>query len=148
MSAARPAAVVPVANARVEPSGNRIVICSAMGPDGTGGPRGRPGTGSEPAAQDRGLRARRRSSGAAARRRRRRGRWSPVASSSTTWAVSAGRDALGLLGGVLVDVLLAGELADLVHHLVDDLAEHQPVVGPVDVAAHVDRAAEADLGRA
>ena len=49
--------------------------------------------------------------------------------------------------GVLVDVLLAGELADLEHHLVDDLPGHQPVVGPVEVAADLDRSAELDLGR-
>ena len=38
MSRARSAAVVPEANARVEPSGNRIVISSDMEPDGTGAP--------------------------------------------------------------------------------------------------------------
>ena len=34
-------------------------------------------------------------------------------------------------GGVLVDVVLARQLADLVHQLVGDLAEHEPVVGAV-----------------
>ena len=56
-------------------------------------------------------------------------------SSSTHLGGLGRRERLGLLGGVLVDVLLAGELADLEHHLVDDLAQHQAVVGAVGVAA-------------
>ena len=54
-----------------------------------------------------------------------------------------GRDRLGLLRGVLVHVLLAGQLADLVHHLVDDLAQPHPVVATVLVVVGVDRPAEA-----
>ena len=72
----------------------------------------------------------------------------PVASSSTTWAVSAAGMPSAFLVAYSSTYSWPGELADLVHHLVDDLPEHQAVVGAVGVAADVDRAAEADLGRA
>src|SRR3954470_3592609 len=55
------------------------------------------------------------------------------------------RDRLGLLRRVLVDVLLARELADLVHHLVDDLAQPEAVVTAVVVVVRVDRPTEAHL---
>ncbi len=117
------------------------------GPDGTGGVRGVRNRFREPERrQDRGCEH----VGARAAGRGLLGR--PVAVGAGGLELDhvgglGGRDALGLLRGVLVDVLLARELADLVHHLVDDLPEHQPVVGAVDVAADVDRAAEAHLGR-
>ena len=46
-------------------------------------------------------------------------------SSNDATRATLGRDVLGLLGRVRVDVLVAGELADLVHHLVGELAQRE-----------------------
>ena len=52
---------------------------------------------------------------------------------------------LGLAGGVGVDVLLARQVADLVHHLVGDLTQHQPVRRVVAVLLDRDGATETQV---
>ena len=66
-----------------------------------------------------------------------------TSSNDATCAI-VGRDVLGLLRRVRVDVLVAGELADLVHHLVGELAQREVLLLAVAVARRVDRLAEAD----
>ncbi len=55
-----------------------------------------------------------------------------------------GRDVFGLLRRVRVDVLVARQLRDLVHHFVGELAQRQVVVRAARVARRVDRFAEPD----
>src|SRR5581483_3032739 len=131
-SAARSPAVVPVATSRVEPSGSLTVIWSL----GMASTLVSCRHGSLPIQHL----ARR----AAGRR---------MAGGLTTVAV--GHRHLRDLGGqrdrllrrVRVDVVLAGQLADLVHELVSQLPQHEVVVGAVAVALHRDWPAEADRAR-
>ena len=55
-----------------------------------------------------------------------------------------GRHLLGLLGRVGVDVVLPGQVADLEHHLVDQLPQHEMVVGAVPVPLDGDGLTEVD----
>ena len=138
----------PAAAACAEPSGSVIVIWSVIGSRSyrAASRRHRPG-------QRRCTAARRRAPSTSAERAPWRsarswpfaGRTVAVVGRSVAMLRRLGRERLGLLGGVRVDVLLARQLADLVHDLVGDLAQHAGGRRPRSrVAVDVDRPADAD----
>src|SRR5690606_6823230 len=111
IEAASSAAVVPAGTDRSEPSGNLIVISSAMGRRVSERPSGSRTRWLVPGSEHLGAAAPCRPALAVGGRRALAVGAGPdgrVAGGGRRWV------ALGLLGGVLVDVLLAGELADLV----------------------------------
>src|SRR3954452_23480829 len=132
IAAASSPAVVPCSTSRLEPSGSLIVSGLVMATEGSEGPQE--------------LRSNSRPVEHVGRRASRL--FLGHVDHALRAAVGRGdvgslrRQALRLLRGVRVHVLLAREVADLEHHLVDELSEDHPVITTVAVPVDGDRLAE------